>query len=78
MEDTITVKALQDRLLCDIKIKTRPENGSSQPVFRINRQTLEALFFSSHFGDNGIIANDEDDNLDSDWADLNKVNIDRV
>jgi hypothetical protein len=66
------VKALQAQLLCDIKIKTRPENGSSQPVFTINRQTLEALFFSSHFCDNGIVTNN-DDSHDSDWADLNKV-----
>ena len=73
MEDTITVKALQDRLLCDIKIKTRPENGSSLPVFTINRQTLEALFFASHFGENGIVSNNDDNNHDTDWADLNKV-----
>ena len=73
VEDTISIKALQDRLLCDIKIKEGPTNGSSVPVFTINRQTLEALF-ATHFGDNGIISARINENHDlSSWSGHNKV-----
>jgi SNF2 family DNA or RNA helicase len=73
VEDTISVKALQDRLLGDIKIKEGPTNGSSVPVFTINRQTLEALF-ATHFGDNGIISPAKvNENHSSSWTGYNKV-----
>ena len=70
VEDAITARAVQERLLGDIKIKEGPENGSSVPVFTINRQTLEALF-STHFGDNGIVVNENHNS--SRWENHGKV-----
>lgn len=71
VEDTISAKSIQERILCDIKIKEGPTNGSSVPVFTINRQTLEALL-TPKFGDNGIIAK-VNENHDSNWTDHKKV-----
>lgn len=58
VEDSISIKALQRRLLNSggehLMVKG-PENGSSVPMWKIKRQTLEALF-NPHFGDNGVIS----------------------
>ena len=71
VEDAISAKSIQDRILCDIKIKEGPTNGSSVPVFTINRQTLEALL-TPKFGENGIIAK-VNENHESSWNDHKRV-----